>query len=694
MKKVFSIILLLMIIFTSSNTATALQPLNYTNIFPQGQYLVSEKNGKLKPGKYEFSLITPNVVSYVYIIDKNNIERFSKRFNSEEVESKGKENVSLLTVGNLLEGDTIIIYGKGESSMLYIWSYLKKYPKWLALNLFSAVLFVIVNLGLPTILARMIDEGINPRDVDRLYFWGWVMFAIILLGIVGRIILSYAVGQLTTTMVRDMRNDLYAKLQEYSHREYEQIGVSSLVTRLTSDAFVLMQFADSMLKMGVITPLMMVSSVLLILTTSPSLAWIVAVSVPFLAVVVWYVAVKTRPLSEKQQKTLDHLNQFARENLTGLRVIRAFAREEFQEDKFAAENEVYAENSNKLFKLTGLTEPLFVQIIIAMIVAIVWFALDPLHDGSLKIGDLVAFIEYSFHALLSFLFLANLFTMYPRTAVSSRRLKEIMDMPISIDPNENGVTETASRGYLEFDNVTFAYPGETESPVLHNISFQAKPGETIAFIGSTGSGKSSLVQLIPRFYDVTLGKILVDGVDVRDYNLKALRQKIGFIPQKALLFTGTIAENLRYGKEDASVQELEQAAEISQAKEFIDSREERFDTHLAEGGSNLSGGQKQRLSIARAVVKDPDVFIFDDSFSALDYKTDATLRKRLKEVTGDATVLIVAQRVGTIMDADQIIVLDQGEIVGRGTHDELMESNEIYREIANSQLDSPSLTEE
>ena len=588
----------------------------------------------------------------------------------------------------------VIIYGKGESSMLYIWSYLKKYPKWLALNLFSAVLFVIVNLGLPTILARMIDEGINPRDVDRLYFWGWVMFAIILLGIVGRIILSYAVGQLTTTMVRDMRNDLYAKLQEYSHREYEQIGVSSLVTRLTSDAFVLMQFADSMLKMGVITPLMMVSSVLLILTTSPSLAWIVAVSVPFLAVVVWYVAVKTRPLSEKQQKTLDHLNQFARENLTGLRVIRAFAREEFQEEKFSAENEVYAENSNKLFKLTGLTEPLFVQIIIAMIVAIVWFALDPLHDGSLKIGDLVAFIEYSFHALLSFLFLANLFTMYPRTAVSSRRLKEIMDMPISIDPNENGVTETASRGYLEFDNVTFAYPGETESPVLHNISFQAKPGETIAFIGSTGSGKSSLVQLIPRFYDVTLGKILVDGVDVRDYNLKALRQKIGFIPQKALLFTGTIAENLRYGKEDASVEELEQAADISQAKEFIDSREERFDTHLAEGGSNLSGGQKQRLSIARAVVKDPDIFIFDDSFSALDYKTDATLRKRLKEVTGDATVLIVAQRVGTIMDADQIIVLDQGEIVGRGTHDELMESNEIYREIANSQLDSPSLTEE
>ena len=540
----------------------------------------------------------------------------------------------------------------------------------------------------------MIDEGINPKQTDRLFFWAWVMFGVIILGVLGRIVLAYAAGKLTTTMVQDMRNDLYAKLQEYSHHEYEQIGVSSLVTRLTSDAFVLMQFAEQTLKMGVITPMMMLSSILMIFLTSPSLAWIVAVSVPFLAVVVIYVAVKTKPLSEKQQKTLDKINQYVRENLTGLRVIRAFAREEFQEKRFADENEVYAQNSNKLFKLTGLTEPLFVQIIIAMIVAIVWFALDPLRDGSLEIGNLVAFIEYSFHALLSFLFLANLFTMYPRTAVSSQRLKEVMDMPISINPNEDGITETETKGYLEFDNVTFAYPGETESPVLHNISFKAKPGETIAFIGSTGSGKSTLVQLIPRFYDVTLGKILVDGVDVREYNLKALRQKIGFIPQKALLFTGTIAANLRYGKEEASQEELSQAADVAQAKDFIESREERFETHLAEGGSNLSGGQKQRLSIARAVVKKPEIYIFDDSFSALDYKTDAVLRRRLKEVTGQATVLIVAQRVGTIMDADQIIVLDQGEIVGRGKHEELMETNDIYREIADSQLKNQALTEE
>lgn len=574
-----------------------------------------------------------------------------------------------------------------------IWSYLKRYPKWLFLDIFGAFLFVVVNLGLPTILARMIDEGINTRNVDRLYFWGWMMLVVVILGIIGRIVLAYAAGKLTTTMIQDMRNDMYDKLQDYSHNEYDKIGVSSLVTRMTSDAFVLMQFAEQSLRLGMVTPMMMVFSVVMIFTTSPSMAWIVAVAIPFLAWVVAYVAIKTRPLSEKQQKTLDKINQYVRENLTGLRVIRAFAREDFQEERFDTKNKAYSETSQSLFILTGLTEPLFVQIIIAMIVAIVWFALDPLSRGDLQIGDLVAFIEYSFHALFSFLLFANLFTMYPRMAVSSQRIVEVMEMPLSISKNEDGIKETETKGYLEFDNVTFAYPGETESPVLHDISFKTKPGETIAFIGSTGSGKSSLVNLIPRFYDVTFGRILVDGVDVRDYNLKALRQKVGFIPQKALLFTGTIGENLKYGKADATGLELDEASDVAQAREFIDSREERYETHLAEGGSNLSGGQKQRLSIARAIVKKPDIYIFDDSFSALDYKTDAALRRRLKEVTEDATVLIVAQRVGTIMDADQIIVLDEGEIVGRGTHEELMLSNEIYREIANSQLNNKNLEE-
>ncbi|MBY5005123.1 ABC transporter ATP-binding protein/permease [Streptococcus suis] len=577
--------------------------------------------------------------------------------------------------------------------MNLIWSYLRKYPKWLLLDLVGALCFVVVNLGLPTFLARMIDQGITKQDQGQLYYWALMMLLIVVLGNLGRIVLAYAAGKLTTNIVKDIRNDLYEKIQDYSHHEYEQIGVSSLVTRMTNDAFVLMQFADQVLKLGIITPLMMIASVIMTLLTSPGLAWTVAVAMPFLVWVIVYVAIKTRPLSEQQQKRLDTINQYVRENLMGLRVIRAFAREEFQEERFEEVNQDYTQTSKRLFNLTGLTEPLFVQIIIAMIVAIVWFALAPLAEGSLQIGDLVAFIEYSFHALFSFLLFANLFTMYPRMAVSSRRIQEVLDMPISISKNEDGITETETHGYLEFDNVTFAYPGETESPVLHNISFKAKPGETIAFIGSTGSGKSSLVNLIPRFYDVTLGRILVDGVDVRRYNLKALRSKIGFIPQKALLFTGTIAENLKYGKLDASLAELHEAADVAQARDFIESKEEQFDTHLAEGGSNLSGGQKQRLSIARAIVKQPDIYIFDDSFSALDYKTDAILRARLKEVTENATVLIVAQRVGTIMDADQIIVLNEGEIVGRGTHSELMESNDIYREIANSQLNRQSLTE-
>lgn len=570
--------------------------------------------------------------------------------------------------------------------MKLIWTYLKRYPKWLVLDVIGALTFVVVNLGLPTALARMIDQGATVGNKDKVYFWALVMLVVIILGMIGRVILAYAAGKITTNMIKDMRNDMYDKLQQYSHQEYEQIGVSSLVTRMTSDAFILMQFAEQTLRMGVITPLMMISSVVMILVTSPTLAWIVAVAIPFLVLVVYYVATRTRPLSEKQQSTLDKINQYVCENLTGLRVIRAFAREDFQEQRFGSKNDEYKDLSSRLFILTGLTEPLFVLIIISMIVAIVWFALNPLAHGELQIGNLVAFIEYSFHALFSFLLFANFFTMYPRMVVSSERISEVMAMPISIDPNDDGVTETATKGYLEFDKVTFAYPGETESPVLKDISFKAKPGETIAFIGSTGSGKSSLVNLIPRFYDVTLGKILVDGVDVRDYQLKALRQKIGFIPQKALLFTGTIEENLKYGKSDATSEELQAAADIAQAKEFIESRDDRYQTHLAEGGSNLSGGQKQRLSIARAVVKKPDIYIFDDSFSALDYKTDAQLRARLKEVTQEATVLIVAQRVGTIMDADQIIVLDKGEIVGRGTHDELMQSNDIYREIANSQL--------
>ena len=569
--------------------------------------------------------------------------------------------------------------------MQYIWRYLRKHPKLLLLDFLGAFFFVLVNLGLPTILARMVDEAILPHDVSRLYYLSVIMFLVILAGVAGRILLSYTASKLTTEMIREMRNDLYDKIQQFSHHEYEQIGISSLVTRITSDAFALMQFADQSLRLGMITPFMIASSMVMILVTSPSLAWLILLAVPPLAISIWFLARKSTPLSKQQQKTLDKINQYARENLSGLRVIRAFAREDFQEQRFDEQNQSYTETSSRLFKLMGWANPLFVHILIWMIVAIVWFALEPIAQGSLQVGNLVAFVEYAFHALFSFMLFANLFMMYPRTAVSAARLQEVMDLPISIDPNPNGVTETETRGYLTFENVTFAYPGETESPVLHNISFEVKPGQTIAFIGSTGSGKSSLVQLIPRFYDVTLGKILVDGVDVRDYNLKALRQKIGFIPQKSLLFTGTIGDNLRYGKWNASEGELEKASDISQAREFIHSRSERYEAFLEEGGSNLSGGQKQRLSIARAVLHRAPFLILDDATSALDTITESNLLKAIQENLPDISLILISQRTSTLKIADQILLLEKGQQLALGNHEELMKTSQVYREINASQ---------
>lgn len=577
--------------------------------------------------------------------------------------------------------------------MNYIWRYIKKYPGLLALDVFGSLFFVLVNLGLPTVLSIMIDQAIIPGDQSLLFTLAMVMLGVIILGALGRILLSYASSKLTNVMIRDMRNDIFDYTQKFSHEEFEKIGVPSLVTRVTNDAFVLMQFAEMSLRLGVNTPLMFFGSIVMIIITSPSLAWIVAASMPFLLVAIYVIAKKSRPLSEAQQTSLDTINQYARENLTGLRVIRSFAREEYQEDRFNKESRHYSNIATRLFKLMATANPIFMHILVWMIVLIMGLSLQPLAVGELQIGNLVAFVEYAFHALFSVMMFSQLFIMYPRMNVSSNRLQEIMNTEISISVNEDGITQTETHGYVTFDNVTFAYPGETENPVLHNISFEAKPGEMVAFIGSTGSGKSTLVQLIPRFFDVTLGRIIIDGVDVRDYNLKALRQKIGFIPQKALLFTGTIGENLRYGKYNATENELERASDVAQASDFIHKTQERYHSFLAEGGTNLSGGQKQRLSIARAVVKQPDVYIFDDSFSALDYKTDAELRRRLKEVTTNSTVLVVAQRVSSIMNADQIIVLNEGEIVGRGTHEELMVENEIYRDIANSQMKNPTIEE-
>ncbi|QGR83217.1 ATP-binding cassette domain-containing protein [Enterococcus gallinarum] len=577
--------------------------------------------------------------------------------------------------------------------MKLMWHYTMRNKKLLVFNFICVFGFILIELGLPTLLARMIDVGI--RNGDREYIWkmGMAMIAITLTGIAMNIMLGYFTSRITTNIVADVRDDLFEKVQGYSHTEYEKIGVSSLITRVTNDAYQIMLFLQNILRIGLMTPMMFAVSLYMVMRTSTKLGMYVLGALPILLIAVIAIAKISEPLSNKQQANLDKINGILRENLSGLRVIRAFVNEKFEEKRFSKVNQAYASSSRSLFRLMATAQPGFFFLFNIVMVLIIWSGSIQIENGQLQVGDLIAFIEYIFHALFSFMLFATIFTMYPRAAVSARRIQEALDMTSEIVEAEQPVTEGKTKGYVEFKNVTFAYPGHAESPVIRNVSFTASPGETVAFIGSTGSGKSTLIQLIPRFYDVTKGQVLIDGIDVREYSLSALRNKIGFIPQKALLFTGTIAENLRYGKEDATQSDLERAVEIAQAADFIAKTPDGFDARLAEGGTNFSGGQKQRLAIARAVIRRPEIYIFDDSFSALDYQTDAKLRARLKKETTESTVLIVAQRVGTIMHADKIIVLNEGDVVGIGTHKELLENCSVYYDIAASQLSEEELAQ-
>lgn len=577
--------------------------------------------------------------------------------------------------------------------MKLMWHYTMRNKKLLVFNFISVFGFILIELGLPTLLARMIDKGIAAGDRDYIWKMGAAMIAITIVGITMNILLGYFTSRITTNIVADIRDDLFEKVQGYSHTEYEKIGVSSLITRVTNDAYQIMLFMQSILRTGLMTPMMFVVSLYMVMRTSTQLGLYVLGALPILLMAVIAIAKISEPLSTKQQANLDKINGILRENLSGLRVIRAFVNEKFEEKRFGKVNQAYASSSRSLFRLMATAQPGFFFLFNIVMILIIWTGSIQIDQGQLQVGDLIAFIEYIFHALFSFMLFATVFTMYPRAAVSARRIQEALDATSEIKEPEQPVTETKTKGFLEFKNVTFAYPGHAQSPVIRNVSFTASPGETVAFIGSTGSGKSTLIQLIPRFYDVSEGQVLVDGVDVRDYSLTTLRNKIGFIPQKALLFTGTIAENLRYGKEDATQAELERAAEIAQAADFISRTPDGFDAHLAEGGTNFSGGQKQRLAIARAVIRQPEIYIFDDSFSALDYQTDAKLRARLKKETTESTVLIVAQRVGTIMNADKIVVLNEGDVVGIGTHKELLQTCPVYYDIAASQLSEEELAQ-
>ncbi len=571
-----------------------------------------------------------------------------------------------------------------------MWRYTMRYKKLLFADFICVFGFILIELGLPTILARMIDKGIIPKDMDYVYQQGIWMVVITIIGVAMNILLGYFGARITTNIVRDIRDDLFEKIQTFSHSEYESIGVSSLITRTTNDAYQIMLFMGNILRLGFMTPVMFIASLYMVMRTSPSLGMYVLGALPFLLLAVVGIARLSEPLSKKQQKNLDGINGILRENLSGLRVIRAFVNEKFEESRFNKVNETYTKSSKSLFRLMAAAQPGFFFLFNIVMVLIIWSGTVQISHGDLEVGNLIAFIEYIFHALFSFMLFASVFMMYPRAAVSASRIQEALDMEPAIC-EEEGVTETDTKGYLEFKNVTFAYPGHAESPVIRNVSFKASPGETVAFIGSTGSGKSTLIQLIPRFYDVSEGEILIDGVNVKEYKLSALRNKIGYIPQKALLFTGTIADNLRYGKEDATLEEMERAIDIAQATEFVSQKPQGYDEPLSEGGTNFSGGQKQRLAIARAIIRNPEIYIFDDSFSALDYQTDANLRARLKKETTESTVLIVAQRVGTIMHADRIVVLNEGDVVGIGTHRELLETCPIYYDIAASQLSEEEL---
>ncbi len=577
--------------------------------------------------------------------------------------------------------------------MRLILKYLKRYKGLIILNVLSVFGFALVELGIPTIMAKIIDVGIVYNDIPYIRKMGIIIVVISIIGSIGTIILGYCSSKISTSITRDIRNDIFCKAQEFSHSEYDKFGISSMITRTTNDAFQLQQFINTVLRTALITPVMFTISLIMIIKTSLSLSLVLAITIPFIIAGVVIIAKVSHPMSKRQQKGLDKLNRISRENLTGIRVIRAFGNEDHETERFKDTNENYADVSKKLNKLMSSAQPTFFLLLNLAIIAIFWISSKMINTGSLEVGQLVAFIEYLFHAMFSIMLFSLVFVMYPRAEVSANRIQELLDEQPLIKNPINGIKNVKDEGKIEFENVTFTYP-YGEEPVLKNISFTANKGETIAFIGSTGSGKSTLINLIPRFYDVTEGNIKIDGVDVRDYDLKFLRSKIGFIPQKTLLFTGSIGKNIKFGKKDANKNELIHSAKVSQAYDFIVKKPNSFDEEISEGGANVSGGQKQRLSIARAIVRKPEIYIFDDSFSALDFKTDAILRAKLKEETQDSIVLIVAQRISSILDADKIIVLNEGEVVGEGTHKELLKSCEIYYEIAASQLTKEELEDE
>ena len=550
---------------------------------------------------------------------------------------------------------------------------------------------VMANLWLPDKMSEIVNNGIIKQDMPAIWHNGLAMILVTAAGGLCSIIIGLLASRIATGMAQRLRKELFERIESFALADFNKFSTASLITRSTNDIQQIQMTSILLLRLALMAPIMAIGGLQKAIHNAPNLSWIIALAVSVLLVVIAVLFVIAVPRFKKLQTLVDKLNLVTRENLVGLKVIRAFHNEKIEQKKFQQANTELNKMNLFVNRLMMLLDPIMTLVMNFSSVAIVWFGAHLISSGNLQIGNMMAFLEYAMQVIISFLLLSMVFIMVPRAAVSVKRVGEVLDtLPSIVDPQSPQQLPHDATGKIEFKDVTFTYP-DADLPVLSSINFTAEPGQTTAFIGSTGSGKSTLINLIPRFYDVSAGQILLDGVDIRQLKLEDLYDQIGYVPQKGVLFSGTIASNIKYGNAKASQKLVEKSAKIAQATEFISELKNGYKNDIAQGGNNVSGGQRQRLSIARAIAVEPNVYIFDDSFSALDFKTDAKLRLALAKETKHKTVLIVGQRINTIMNADKIIVLDEGKIVGQGTHQELMKNCEVYQEIAASQLSEDDL---
>ncbi len=535
--------------------------------------------------------------------------------------------------------------------------------------------------------------GVNTDKLQTNYIAlaGLKMLGIALISMVANVIVGLLSARIAAGLGKTLRGDVFKKVTKFSNAEFDKFSTASLITRSTNDIQQIQMLMVMLFRIVFYAPILGIGGVIKVLRTDTNMTWIIAIGVILITILVSILFTFAMPKFKSVQKLIDKLNLVTRESLTGMLVIRAFSTEKHEEERFNKANIDLTKTNLFVNRLMSSMMPIMMLIMNGLTLLIVWVGAHQVDLGTMQVGDMMAFMQYAMQIIMSFLMISMISIMLPRASVSAQRISEVLYTDISIKDNkETKKFNNSKKGLVEYKNVSFKYPG-AEDYVIENISFTAKPGETTAIIGSTGSGKSTLINLMPRFYDVSKGSITVDGVDIREVNQKELRSKIGYIPQKGVLFSGTIESNLKYGSPNADIEELKLASEIAQATEFIEAKPDKYNTEISQGGSNVSGGQKQRLSIARALVKKPEIYIFDDSFSALDFKTDSALRKAIKSNIKDATMIIVAQRISTIKDANQILVLDEGKIVGIGTHKELLENCEVYKQIALSQLSKEEL---